>query len=749
VLCEYCEREINDDAIFCQFCGHTIVEWKLDPGQTLHHGRYKVKKALGSGGMASVYLAEDLNLDKTPCVLKVMSDKFTSAKERKYAIDKFKEEAVMLARLRHTNLPVVQNHFSEDGRYYLVMDYVQGETLEDILNSTLEDECLLSEDLVLEWIMQVCDVLHYLHTRKPMIIHRDVKTDNLMEQADDGRIMLLDFGVASMPTKKETGTLVGTPGYASPEQYLGKAYPQSDVFAMGVTLHRLLTGFDPSEEDEDELEDPTSLFTYPPLNEFREDLSPGLQDIITKSTQLEVENRFSSAKEFKEALIKLKEKPRQKFPGSLSGKGRGIIKEKDRIILQRKKVGLQGVKSISPAKAPPTDLSETLKIKTDMSIPLLKDNLSRLAALEIGTYEIKLLVIDVDGNGNLFPKIIAADRTPDKTVSSGLILEPDKLSRKLGSLMEELKGFEIITSIPSYCCSVRTLKVPATSEEKLPSIFATDLQKVMPLPVDRCYINYEIVTPSIPGDEKNMRIRITATVKDAFLNLQKTLKMSGILCNKVALEPFVLANLAGLMIRDEEKKKDVLIINIGSEGTSIAVIKDGLFTQTAAFTHGGKNLTQALMQAERLNYEDAENLKKTECSADLTSATGKSASLFQVLLPHFKDWTTEMIKSLRFFGPEYSLNKFKSVIFCGGGIQLKNLHKHLGSQLKSKSDKFFLPKSKEAKINMEVLQNKEVALMTCMGLAISPYTGIEYLKPRASVKIKKKKGFFDSLFGRT
>ena len=755
MLCEYCEKEINDEAVFCQHCGHNIVVWKLEPGTKLHHGRYEVIEPLGSGGMASVYLAEDLNLDNTPCVLKVMTDEFRDAKERKYAIGKFKEEAVMLARLRHTNLPVVQNHFLEDGRYYLVMDHIEGDTLDDIVNSTIEDECFLAEELVIEWMKQICDVLHYLHTRDPMIIHRDVKPDNLMEQEEDGRIMLLDFGVASKPTKKDTGTLVGTPGYASPEQYLGKAYPQSDIFALGATFHRLLTGYDPAEDDEAD-EDPTSLFIYPPLSDFRDDLTPGLEKIIARATDLEVENRYPTAKAFKEALIQLKEKPeelrpKKRFPGPRVGKGRGIIKETDNVILKRKGPGL-GIKKPSPKK--PTGVpivSDKLKLRTDLTLPVLKQKMAGIAALDIGTHEIKLLVLDIDGNGHVYPKVIAADKTPEGTVERGVILNPKGLSKKLIPLMKSLGNMEIVTSISPYCLSMRTLKIPVTPEEKVPSMFSANLDQLIPIPVDRCYMNYEIVTPSIPGDEGNMRVRITAILKDAYDNLNKTMYLSALSTDKILLEPVGLAELAKMMIIDEEKKKDVAIINIGMEGTSVSLIKDEILSQTLAFTHGGKTLTKALMQAERLSYGKAEEVKRTECSADLTYSEGKSATYFQILLPHFKDWATEILKSLRFFGPEYRLNKFKSVIFCGGGIQLRNLHKHLSSQLKITSDKFVFPKSKDAKLNMKAIKEKEPSLMPCMGLAISPYIDVKYFKPdKKGAKIKhkkKKKSLFGSLFG--
>ncbi len=200
-ICNKCNKELNSGDLFCK-CGK---------GRTLYHDRYRILDIIGSGGMATLYLAEDLNLAGTRCVIKAMTDEFKTSEERDYAVNKFKEEAVLLARLRHNSLPVVQNHFLEEGRYYLVMDYVEGETLEDILNSTLIEDCLLSEELVIDWVIQVCDILDYLHSYEPMIIHRDIKPANLMENKK-GKIMLLDFGIAHIFEKRDTKTRIGSAG---------------------------------------------------------------------------------------------------------------------------------------------------------------------------------------------------------------------------------------------------------------------------------------------------------------------------------------------------------------------------------------------------------------------------------------------------------------------------------------------------------------------------------------------------------
>jgi len=319
--CTYCGGEIAEDDVFCQLCGNSVATFVLRAGTVLHSKRYKIIKHISTGGMATIYLGEDLNLGNTMCVIKSMLDDYNDPEERKYAIKKFKEEAIILARLRHSSLPVVQNHFVEKGRYYLVMDYVEGQTLEEILCSTLAKKEFLPEERILNWAIQACDILDYLHNHDPVVIHRDIKPENLMEDKKGG-LILLDFGIAHIFDKGDAKTEIGTDGYASPEQYTGKAFPQSDIFALGAVLHRLFTGYAPGEDE-------SNLFRFPLLKEYRQDLTPGLQEIISKATDIDYKKRFSSAKEFKEAIIKLKKRASGILEEEISEISRDKTKDKD------------------------------------------------------------------------------------------------------------------------------------------------------------------------------------------------------------------------------------------------------------------------------------------------------------------------------------------------------------------------------------------------------------------------------------
>jgi Tfp pilus assembly PilM family ATPase len=149
------------------------------------------------------------------------------------------------------------------------------------------------------------------------------------------------------------------------------------------------------------------------------------------------------------------------------------------------------------------------------------------------------------------------------------------------------------------------------------------------------------------------------------------------------------------------------------------------------------------MQAERLSYEKSEEVKKTRCDADIWAGKNQE-NLFQILMPHIKDWTTEILKAVRYFGPDYRLDKFESIIFTGGTIDMKNLGKHINSQLKIEADKFFFPESKELNLDKEIIAKKQTSFMCAMGLALSPVINLNFIKDDSEEK--KKKGFLGGLF---
>jgi hypothetical protein len=264
---------------------------------TILQGRYNIQGTLGRGGMGAVYLAQDMRLGNRPVAVKEMiPDPSASSAEQAQAQRQFQREASMLASLNHSNVPRVSDHFSEMGKHYLVMDYVDGETLEDILNRT---PGFLPESQVLHWATQLCDVLTYLHSRQPPVVFRDLKPVNVMVDRS-GTVKLIDFGIARVfKPGKTTDTLrMGTMGYAPPEQYAGKGQTdvRSDIYSLGATLHHLLTRRDPTQY-------PPFTFNTAPPRSMNSAVSPHVEAATMKALAHDRTQRFQTAAEMKGALL--------------------------------------------------------------------------------------------------------------------------------------------------------------------------------------------------------------------------------------------------------------------------------------------------------------------------------------------------------------------------------------------------------------------------------------------------------------
>jgi serine/threonine protein kinase len=202
---------------------------------------------VGKGGYGTVYKAEDTQRNNALIAIKCINLSHLSSQEIIEATDTYNREVSLLSTLNHANLPHIYDHFTDPEHWYLVMDFIAGETLEDYLHKAKKGYLRVREVLTLG--IQLCTVLDYLHTQKPPIIFRDVKPANIM-RTPKGHLYLIDFGIARHFTpgqRKDTGPL-GSPGYAAPEQY-GKAQTtvQTDIYGLGATLQTLLTGADPLE----------------------------------------------------------------------------------------------------------------------------------------------------------------------------------------------------------------------------------------------------------------------------------------------------------------------------------------------------------------------------------------------------------------------------------------------------------------------------------------------------------------------
>lgn len=283
ILCPICHKPNLRRARFCQHCGSDVVLNNDTPTDTF---RYSITRVIKEGGQGAVY--EGIDDDGRVYAIKEMLDRFTDGKERNEAITRFNDEAVLLQSLRHSRIPRVYSHFTDEGRHYLTMEMIRGEDLEQII----ERQGIIPEPQAMAWVDQICDVLGYLHDRG--LIYRDMKPSNVMIERDTGSVKLIDFGIAKLFKPAERGTQIGTPGYAPPEQYQGFATPASDIYALSATMHHMLTGRDPTEQPP---------FSFPPAINVNSKLSRHISETLEQALRMKPEDRFGSVREFRARLF--------------------------------------------------------------------------------------------------------------------------------------------------------------------------------------------------------------------------------------------------------------------------------------------------------------------------------------------------------------------------------------------------------------------------------------------------------------
>jgi serine/threonine-protein kinase len=308
-VCPNCKHSNRDGARFCSTCrtpltaGHSPTTVASPPtpssltGQlpanTMLFNRYLIVRKIGHGGMAAVYLVSDTHLAGKLWAVKEMSDAaITNPTEKHQAAVMFRQEMEILTRLHHRNIPHVVDTFTEGGKHFMVMEYVDGMTLEEYMER--QGGRPFPEAQVRAWFHQLCSVLDYLHAQNLPIIFRDVKPDNIMVDRK-GTIKLIDFGIARVfsPHKAHDTQSFGTAGYAAPEQYgQGQTDARSDVYGLGATLYRLLTGYDPT----------LTPMTLPPLEQFSVRISPDMREVIRRALEHDPARRWQSVREMAGAL---------------------------------------------------------------------------------------------------------------------------------------------------------------------------------------------------------------------------------------------------------------------------------------------------------------------------------------------------------------------------------------------------------------------------------------------------------------
>ncbi len=298
---------------------------------TVIDGKYEVLREIGRGGMSVVYLAMDTHLNKQWAVKEIR--KKDNGANDEIVVNSLLAEANMMKRLDHPSLPRIVDIIDNGITIYVIMDYIEGESLDKILN----EYGAQPEELVVEWAKQLCDALGYLHSQKPPIIYRDMKPANVMLKPE-GNIKIIDFGIAREYKEQNLAdtTVLGTKGYAPPEQYSGQTDARSDIFALGMTIHHLLTGVDPRSGE-----------VYAPVRQWNPELSEGIEIIIERCVEPAAENRYQSCSDLlydldhPELITKgFKKKQRKKLISFIASMGLSVVMALAGIVLSLTAKGL-------------------------------------------------------------------------------------------------------------------------------------------------------------------------------------------------------------------------------------------------------------------------------------------------------------------------------------------------------------------------------------------------------------------------
>ena len=269
------------------------------PRQSMLQHRYLIIGPAGRGGMSAVYRAVDTQSGGRHVAIKEMSQGRLDIDEITVAMERFEQEAGLLSSLHHPNLPRIFDAFSEGGRSFLVMDFIEGKNLLQVLQGNNMRPLPVAQ--VIDYALQLCNVLTFLHRHQPPIIFRDLKPTNVMV-TESGHIYLIDFGIARLfkEGQLQDTVLLGSPGYAPPEQHgSAQTSPRSDLYALGATLHCCLTGKDPYLSNE--------RFAFPPVRQYNELVPFELDQLIQSLVAVDERQRPTSALEVQQALMRIRQ----------------------------------------------------------------------------------------------------------------------------------------------------------------------------------------------------------------------------------------------------------------------------------------------------------------------------------------------------------------------------------------------------------------------------------------------------------
>jgi tRNA A-37 threonylcarbamoyl transferase component Bud32 len=256
---------------------------------SLQNDQYTVVRQLGVGGQGTAYLAIDKESGHEIVLKEFILPVYVDTNVLRQALERMQNEAAMLRKLNNERVVRLSNFFVEDHRGYLVLEKIEGESLEQVVS---RDGCR-DEQTVISLALQMCEILGYLHSLEPPVIHRDFTPDNMIFNVHDGMLKLVDFNVAQQTESTATGTVVGKHSYISPEQFRGRPTPQSDIYAMGATLFYLLTA---------EAPEPIKV-SHPKLK--RDEVSDALDAIVARATAFDSKKRYACIEDLRADLLAL------------------------------------------------------------------------------------------------------------------------------------------------------------------------------------------------------------------------------------------------------------------------------------------------------------------------------------------------------------------------------------------------------------------------------------------------------------
>ena len=262
-------------------------QYQLAPSTRLQGGRYVIESVVGKGGMGHVYRAMDTRLNR----VRAIKEMIPQLGDPEAALTNYTREAQVMLDLEHQSIPQVFDTFVEGRRAYIVIQFVEGENLEQRLDRT---SGFLTQEQVGDWMLQLCQIVGYLHAQRPPVIFRDIKPNNIIVTPEN-RIVLVDFGIAKAFHEGQEHTNVGTNGYAAKEQYMRQAEPRSDIYSIGATMHHLLTRSDPRTNA------PFTFIERPP-RKLNPAISEAMEAVIMKAVAIQKEDRYQTTEDLARAI---------------------------------------------------------------------------------------------------------------------------------------------------------------------------------------------------------------------------------------------------------------------------------------------------------------------------------------------------------------------------------------------------------------------------------------------------------------